>query len=117
MVRPYGLQPPGQLWGCLLRPVTNVGTEISTMHPLFVLAFMTFAGLLAFLAWNYYSTRRNQETGGRTTGVGGPDDPMAGATPGIRSPDEMRAALDAMHSPRHRIGGHQNVAPTPSGQL
>jgi hypothetical protein len=68
------------------------------MNPLSLLVIMTFAGLLAFLWWNYSSTRRNQKTGGNTTGVGGPNDPMAGATPGIRSPDEMRAALDAMHS-------------------
>ena len=70
------------------------------MNPLSLLVIVTFVCVLGFLWWNYSSTRRNQETGGKTAGIGGPNDPMAGATPGIRDPEEMRMALNAMHNPK-----------------
>ncbi len=46
-------------------------------HPLTWLAFLTFFLVLGFLWWNQRSVRRNQETGGKTSGLGGPNDPMA----------------------------------------
>ncbi|MBS0642858.1 MAG: hypothetical protein U1E70_11585 [Acetobacteraceae bacterium] len=72
------------------------------MDPIFLLAITTFALFLGFLWWSYSSTKRNQETGGKTAGIGGPNDPLAGATPGIRKPDELRAALNAMHDPKNK---------------
>jgi hypothetical protein len=45
--------------------------------PIFLLAMVTFALVLIFLVWNYLSVKRNQETGGKTSGIGGPNDPMA----------------------------------------
>ncbi len=68
------------------------------MHPIYLLAFGTLAAVAAFGIWNYVSTRRHQETGGHTSGLGGPNDPMAGAAPKMRDPDEMRAALDAANA-------------------
>ncbi len=65
------------------------------MHPIYILAFGTIAAAAAFGIWNYVSTRRHQQTGGNTEGLGGPNDPMAGAAPRMRDPDEMRSALDA----------------------
>lgn len=50
------------------------------MHPVYILAFVTFILVIAFLVWNLLSVRQHQKTGGRgheTTGVGGPNDPMA----------------------------------------
>jgi hypothetical protein len=46
-------------------------------HPLFWLVIATLGLLLGFLFWNLASVRRNQKTGGRTSGIGGPNDPMA----------------------------------------
>jgi hypothetical protein len=46
-------------------------------HPLYLLAFLTFFLVLAFLIWNRISLRRNQQTGGKTSGLGGPNDPLA----------------------------------------
>jgi hypothetical protein len=46
------------------------------MHPLIILPAATFILLLAYLIWNWYSTKRNLETGGKTSGPGGPKDPM-----------------------------------------
>ena len=51
------------------------------MHPIYILAFGTIIAAAAFGYWNYISTKRHQETGGHTSGVGGPNDPMAGAAP------------------------------------
>ena len=79
---------------------------------------------LAFLVWNRVSTRRHQETGGNTTGLGGPNDPLAGAAEGMRHPDEMRADLDAAaatplderpaHPPLTGAGGTARRAASPS---
>jgi hypothetical protein len=46
-------------------------------HPLYLLVFVTFLLVLAFLVWNLVSVRRHQKTGGKTSGIGGPNDPMA----------------------------------------
>jgi hypothetical protein len=46
-------------------------------HPLYWLAFLTFLLVLGFLIWNRVSVHRNQVTGGKTSGLGGPNDPMA----------------------------------------
>jgi hypothetical protein len=46
-------------------------------HPLYWLAFATFLLVLGFLIWNRVSVHRNQVTGGKTSGLGGPNDPMA----------------------------------------
>jgi hypothetical protein len=74
------------------------------MHPVYILAFVTFLAVIAFLVWNYMSTKRNQQTGGNTSGIGGPADPMSGTTNDpIRSGAEIRASLDAasLGQPRH----------------
>jgi hypothetical protein len=70
------------------------------MDWIFALAVVTFALVIAFLLWNRASTKRNQETGGATDGIGGLNDPLSGTTKGMRDPDEMRAALDAMSTRR-----------------
>ena len=64
------------------------------MDWILLLALATFALVAAFLIWNRISTKRRQETGGNTAGLGGPNDPMAGAAEGMRHPDKMRADLD-----------------------
>jgi hypothetical protein len=46
------------------------------MHPLFILPVATFILLVGYLIWNYISTKRNLETGGDVSGLGGPKDPM-----------------------------------------
>jgi hypothetical protein len=46
-------------------------------HPLFQLAFITLLLVIGFLVWNLLSVKKNQKTGGDTTGIGGPNDPMA----------------------------------------
>ncbi len=46
-------------------------------HPLFLLAFATFVLVGGFFGWSLLSVKRNQKTGGDTTGIGGPNDPMA----------------------------------------
>jgi hypothetical protein len=46
------------------------------MHPLFLLPVATFIILLGYLTWNWYSTKRNMETGGKAKGLGGEKDPM-----------------------------------------
>jgi hypothetical protein len=67
-----------------------------------VLALATFGLVLALLWWNRASVKRNQETGGRTSGLGGPADPMAGAASGMRDPDAMRADIDAATAEQRR---------------
>ncbi len=46
-------------------------------HPLYWLVFATFFVLLGFLGWSKLSVKRNQQTGGNTSGIGGPNDPLA----------------------------------------
>lgn len=49
-------------------------------HPLYILVFATFVLLIGFLGWSKLSTKRSQETGGHTSGIGGPNDPLSGHT-------------------------------------
>ena len=65
------------------------------MHPVYILALVTLLAVFAFGVWNYMSTRQHQKTGGNTTGIGGPNDPLSGAGADVRHPDQMRASLDA----------------------
>jgi len=46
-------------------------------HPVYLLALATFVIVIGLAAWNYLSAKRSKETGGNTTGIGGPNDPMA----------------------------------------
>ena len=64
------------------------------MDWILVLAIVTFALVVAFLLWNRISLKRHQDTGGKTAGIGGLNDPMSGTTTGMRDPEAMRAALD-----------------------
>jgi hypothetical protein len=73
------------------------------MHPLFILAFATFLAVVAFAIWSFASTKRHQKTGGNTSGIGGPADPLSGTTTApIRSGDEIRASLDSANSRRNQ---------------
>ena len=63
------------------------------MHPVYILAFVTFAAVIGFLIWTRVSTVRHK-FGVKPTGVGGVNDPMAGATDALRDPEAMRASLD-----------------------
>jgi hypothetical protein len=47
------------------------------MHPVYILAFVTFGAVMAFGGWSWLSAKRNQQTGGKTSGIGGPNDPLA----------------------------------------
>ncbi len=47
-------------------------------HPLFILVFATLAVLIGFLVWSKISTVRSIQTGGHTSGLGGPNDPISG---------------------------------------
>ena len=64
------------------------------MHPIFILAFVTFLLIAAFLVWNVISTKRHKFNAD-VAGPGGSSDPLSGKTEGMRHPDEMRAAWDA----------------------
>jgi hypothetical protein len=64
------------------------------MDWILLLAIATFVLVLAFLWWNKASTKQHQQTGGNTSGIGGPNDPMSGTTDGIRDPETLRAALN-----------------------
>ena len=64
------------------------------MHPVFILAFVTFLLLVGFLVWNIISTKRHR-FGRDVTGPGGSSDPLSGKTAGMRDPDAMRAAWDS----------------------
>ena len=63
------------------------------MHPLFLLAIGTFVLVVGFLIWNRVSTGRHS-FGQNPAGLGGENDPLAGATDDMRQPDAMRASLD-----------------------
>jgi hypothetical protein len=63
------------------------------MHPLFLLAFATFVLIVGFLAWSRLSTGRHR-FGRNPSGVGGPHDPISGATDEVRDPDVLRDSLD-----------------------
>lgn len=69
------------------------------MDWILTLALATFVIVVAFLLWNRQSTKRRSETGGNTSGLGGPNDPLSGAAEGMRHPDELRSSLDAASDP------------------
>ncbi len=46
-------------------------------HILAELAFATLFLVIVFGLWSYLSVKRNQQTGGKTSGIGGPNDPLA----------------------------------------
>ena len=58
------------------------------MDWIFALAIATFVLVIAFLLWNRMSTKRHQQTGSNTAGIGGLKDPMSGTTENMRDPDE-----------------------------
>ncbi len=63
------------------------------MHPLFLLAIATFILVVGFLVWNKQSVKKHPH--GDSTGIGGKNDPLSGATHGkLRDPAEMTASLD-----------------------
>ncbi len=64
------------------------------MHPVFILAFVTFLLLAAFLVWNVISTKRHK-FGRDVAGPGGSSDPLSGKNDSVRPADELRASLDA----------------------
>jgi hypothetical protein len=69
------------------------------MDWILVLAIVTFVLVIAFLVWNRVSLKQHQDTGGRTAGIGGLNDPLSGTTTGMRDPEAMRAALDHRPNP------------------
>ena len=78
------------------------------MDPILLLALATFALVIAFLVWNRISVAR-QKAGTPPSGIGGPNDPLAGTTENMRHPDAMRASLDAATGADAPIG----AAPLP----
>ena len=64
------------------------------MDPILLLALVTFVLVLAFLVWNRMSVAKNKKSL-TPAGVGGPNDPLAGETEGLRNPREMRAEMNA----------------------
>ena len=78
--------------------ITGKHTGERWMDWIFLLAIVTFGLFLAFLAWNRASLKQHQA--GDTAGIGGLADPMSGTTTGMRDPEEMRAALNAMRGRR-----------------
>jgi len=47
------------------------------MHPLFLLAFLTFLLVIGFALWSHQSNKRRQKYGKSTTGVGRDADPLS----------------------------------------
>jgi hypothetical protein len=50
---------------------------MSTDNPLFWLAILTFLLAVGFAVWSLASTRRQQKYGKPSSGLGGPNDPLA----------------------------------------
>lgn len=46
------------------------------MHNVYILPIFTILVVIGLAAWNWASIKRHQETGGKTSGLGGPNDPM-----------------------------------------
>jgi hypothetical protein len=59
------------------RDPTRRKSDMHDPHLTYALPLVTFLAIVAYLGWNWYSTKRSQETGGRTSGFGGPNDPVA----------------------------------------
>lgn len=64
------------------------------MDPILLLALLTFGLILAYLIWNKVSVER-QKSGRQTSGIGGPNDPVASTSENMRDPEEIRQSLDA----------------------
>jgi hypothetical protein len=47
------------------------------VHPVWLLAFVTLIVVMGVGIWSWLSTKRHQQTGGKTSGLGGPNDPMS----------------------------------------
>jgi hypothetical protein len=47
------------------------------MHPLFLLALITFVIVLGFAAWSLTAVKRQQKHGDAARGIGSPNDPMS----------------------------------------
>jgi hypothetical protein len=45
-------------------------------HPLFWLLAVTLILVMLFAGWSWLSADRHQKTGGKTDGLGGPNDPL-----------------------------------------
>ena len=60
----------------------------------FGLPLITFAILIVVLLWVLASTLRHRGGSAKPSGVGGANDPMAGATDDIRDPEALRTGLD-----------------------
>jgi hypothetical protein len=67
------------------------------MHPVWLLAFVTFGLIAAFLVWTRISTSRHRHGPNNPHGMGGESDPLSGATDAVRDPDVLRASLDNAH--------------------
>jgi hypothetical protein len=68
------------------------------LDKVFLLAMVTFALVLAYLVWNRVSIGRKQSGQNPSSGIGGPNDPLAGTTEDMRDPDDMRQSLDRASS-------------------
>ncbi len=84
------------------------------MHPVYLLAIVTLVAVLGFLGWTYVSHNRNHKTGGNVSGIGGPNDPLAGNNTEIRDPEVLRASLDAAAArpPRGRLENRERAQMT-----
>jgi hypothetical protein len=47
------------------------------VHPVWLLAFVTLIVVMGVGIWSWLSTKRHQQTGGKTSGLGGPNDPLS----------------------------------------
>ncbi len=46
-------------------------------HPVILLSLITLVAVLGVAIWSFASVKRRESTGGKTAGLGGPNDPMA----------------------------------------
>ncbi len=63
------------------------------MNVIWILAAFTIVAVAAFGGYSLLSHRRLEKHDGKAAGIGGPNDPMAGARPLDRSPREMTESL------------------------
>ena len=85
------------------------------MHPVYLLAFLTFGLIIAYLVWNRISTGRHKFGPNNPAGLGGENDPIAGATDDVRHPDVLRASLDrasGQDSIDHHVPSPEATQPT-----
>ncbi len=69
------------------------------MDWILTLALGTFVLLVAFLLWTRISTKRNHESGGTASGVGGESDPLSGAGADVRDAETLRSSMDKAADP------------------